>query len=63
MEENTLSLTKKAKWEILTASKLEQMGISEKFHPQILQGIETMLPMLIIFIPCLMAAFFSKNEK
>jgi hypothetical protein len=39
------------------------MGISEKFHPQILQGIETMLPMMLIFIPCLMAAFFSKNEK
>jgi hypothetical protein len=63
MEENTLSLTKKPRWEILTASKLGEMGISEKFHPQILQGIETMLPMMLIFIPCLMAAFFSKNEK
>ena len=58
----TLSLTKKRAWENFVSTKLNEMKVNKELHPKIISGIELLLPMLIVIVPCFIIGIVSGKK-
>ena len=51
-----LLLTKKSGFEILVTRKMNEWKIDKKYHPQIIQSLEVLLPIIVLLIAGLLFA-------
>ena len=55
-DEEKLLLTKKTKFEILVTRKMNEWKIDKTYHPQIIEALELIIPIIVLLIAGLLFA-------